>query len=332
MAASGAGREELWEGSDASYEKVPQPPVAWEPEEEECAQFQQMLEEQVLAIKLRQVPERLQFLKAGCRTMWRAQRTEHEKTAKDFFSSKWQQKMFRLWAQATRISRFRLRRLGRAVRSWKLVACDSDVRMKVAMQDRIEIEGALAGQVQKLQQQRNASLGVSVAALSLGALLLWRRSRQWKKLLAETEQRVRAQQEQALTETERRLEERVGTAEGELAKTKRQLEDSTRAALVDTERRLEDRVTSEARRWADALTGASRHSEDSTAAKHAQHQEAYDRLGDQQRATQSAVARLHDEVARRFEVLSGLRLRKKGGWFFDGMLTRLPTIDRLSKL
>jgi len=358
MAASSADAAELLEDSDASYERIPDPQAAWEPEEE-CNQFQQLLKHHVQGLQVRQPPERLQFLRVGFKTISKAQASEFDKSAKAFFFARCQGKVFRLWVLATRVSGFRRHRMRRAVDSWKLMA--SVARLRAEMESNFEREEALAYEVQQLKLLRNAVTLVASMAVPLGARYLAKRMReanrsterrlksdieekagQQSEKLMEVEQRLEgrideraSQQDEKLMKTEQRLEDRIDERASQLSeklkRTEQRLEytidkrvGQQNEKLQKSEQRLEDRMAEEESRQSERLKKAERRLGDRVD----------ERVGQQNKKlkrNERQLARIREEADSNSSMLDGRRLRLHTslgrGWWID-----LPSLRRLSKL
>eukprot|EP00438_Fugacium_kawagutii_P026508 Skav230490 [mRNA] locus=scaffold2389:3835:7706:- [translate_table: standard] len=159
------------EGSVISWDAV-----EWEPEEESGAA---VILGQRLKAQVREAEEKgcqLRFLKEGCKTLITARSEEHEKIIQDFQKRR-NLKVLGLWKQATGISKFRLKRLGRAMECWKFVVQNDEERERLVLEARLD--------KQEQQLQRFKTLGgiamTATASTLLFAFLWFLKDRSWKK-------------------------------------------------------------------------------------------------------------------------------------------------------
>ena len=147
----------------------------WEPEEEgPLVRFRNQLKAQVLEAEEQGC--QLQFLKEGCKTLKNARSQEHLKIIREFQNRR-NLRVLQLWMQATSISKFRLKRLGRAMGGWQFVVENHEERQRLILEDRLE------QQERRLQRyQAVGGIAMTAAASTLFLALVWfLKDRGWKK-------------------------------------------------------------------------------------------------------------------------------------------------------
>lgn len=171
--------EEASEGSVISWDAVESCGISWEPEEESgAAVLGQRLKAQV-----REAEEKgcqLRFLKEGCKTLITARSQEHEKIIQDFQQRR-NLKVLGLWKQATSISKFRLKRLGRAMGRWKFVVQNDEERQRLILEARLDKQ---EHQLQRFKTFGGIAMTATASTLFL-AFLWFLKDRRWKKKFGE---------------------------------------------------------------------------------------------------------------------------------------------------
>ncbi|CAL1137220.1 unnamed protein product [Cladocopium goreaui] len=159
-------------GSSKSWDAV----EPWEPEEEgPAARLGQRLKAQVQVGCLEAQEEgcQLRFLKEGCKTLSRARKRRSLI-------------VLELWKQTTSVSKFRLKRLGRAMGYWKFVVDNDEEKQRLIMEERLEKHER---QLQRSQVLGAIAMTATVSSLCL-ALLCFLKDRAWKKSFRERQLQI----------------------------------------------------------------------------------------------------------------------------------------------
>lgn len=178
--------EEVSDGSGSlkSWDAV----EPWEPEEEgPAARLGQRLKAQVQVGCLEAQEEgcQLRFLKEGCKTLSRARSQEHQKII-DEFQKRRSLIVLELWKQTTSVSKFRLKRLGRAMGYWKFVVDNDEEKQRLIMEERLEKHER---QLQRSQVLGAIAMTATASSLCL-ALLCFLKDRAWKKSFRERQLQI----------------------------------------------------------------------------------------------------------------------------------------------
>jgi len=168
------GEEASEGGSLKSWDDI----ECWEPEETgPAARLGQRLKAQVLEAEEQGC--QMRFLKEGCKTLITARLQEHERIIQEF-QKRQKKQVLESWKQATSISKFRLKRLGRAMDYWKFVVDDDEEKQRLTLEDR------LCQQEHRLKRyQTVGGIALTAMASTFALALVWfLQDRRWKKKFA----------------------------------------------------------------------------------------------------------------------------------------------------
>lgn len=171
---SAMGEEASEGGSLKSWDDI----ECWEPEETgPAARLGQRLKAQVLEAEEQGC--QMRFLKEGCKTLITARLQEHERIIQEF-QKRQKKQVLESWKQATSISKFRLKRLGRAMDYWKFVVDDDEEKQRLTLEDR------LCQQEHQLKRyQTVGGIALTAMASTFALALVWfLQDRRWKKKFA----------------------------------------------------------------------------------------------------------------------------------------------------